>query len=259
MKEKILIVDDDKDFRAELRDCLAEYEIYESANGREALNSLKKAHDIDLIILDVKMPGLSGLEVLSEVRKEDGDVGVIMLTGHGTKETVMEALREHADDYIEKPPDPDELRGIVERILDRKRAHVMMDAAEGFEKVEKIKRFVKRNCFKKTGLKEAGQAVHLSPKYLSRFFKEQSGENFVDYRMKIKMSKAKELLRKGESNISQIAYKLGYENPESFIRQFKKHAQTTPSQYRGSQKAGFSRAIQSRGRCKPKSKNKGFF
>lgn len=236
MNEKILIVDDDTEFRAELKDCLGGYEIYEAANGREALDLLARAHNIDLVILDIKMPGQNGLDSLKEIKKKDPKISTIILTGYSTKDTAIEALKNKADDYIEKPPDPEELRNAIEKILGSKRGSEDIETSGIRGKIEKTKRFVQLNCFKKTGLIETAHAVCLSPKYLSRVFREQTGENFVDYRIKVKMEKAKELLCAGGANVSQIAYKLGYENPESFIRQFKKLTHSTPLAYRKGRK-----------------------
>lgn len=259
MTEKILIVDDDKEFRAELKECLGGYEIYEAANGGEALDLLGRAHEIDLVILDIKMPGPSGLDILSEIKKRDPEMGIMMLTGYSTKDTAIEALKSKADDYMEKPPDPEELRHIIEKILEKKRGAGDLGQAGLGDKIEKTRRFVARNCFKKTGLEEAARAVCLSPKYLSRVFRERTGENFVTYRIKVKMEKAKELLCSGGTNISQIAYRLGYENPESFIRQFKKLTKSTPSQYRKRRKRLSVKCRKSVNSDQPRSNRRGPF
>ena len=232
MPETILIVDDDKEFREEFKEFLAGYEVKEASDGREALELLRKAHNIDLVILDVNMPHISGIDVLTEIKKTDPDLGTIILTGYSDKDTAIDALKGHADDYIEKPVDPEKLKAIIERILEKKHAGSDIDIVSMKGKIEKVKRFVERNCFKKTGLEDAARVVCLSPKYLSRIFKECAGESYIAYRLKIKIEKAKEILRQGGFNISQIAYKLGYENPESFIRQFKKLTGKTPTKFR---------------------------
>jgi two-component system, response regulator YesN len=95
-----------------------------------------------------------------------------------------------------------------------------------------VKKFIERNCYKKTTLADAANAVFLSPKYLSRVFKECAGCGFTDYRLGIKINKAKELLRTGGYNVDQVSEKLGYENTESFIRQFKKICKKTPAEFR---------------------------
>jgi two-component system response regulator YesN len=81
-------------------------------------------------------------------------------------------------------------------------------------------------------LKDAAQAVYLSPKYLSRIFKQSTGKSFSEYKLKIKTEKAKELLSKTGYNVNQLAEKLGYENAESFIRLFRRFAGYTPTEYR---------------------------
>jgi YesN/AraC family two-component response regulator len=234
MPETILLVDDDKEFREEFREFLSGYQIREAANGREALDILHKAHDIDLMILDVNMPQLGGIEVLKEIKRTDPNVGIIILTGYSDKDTAIEALKGHADDYLEKPVDPEKMRTLIEKHLEKKHAGSDIDTSNTQGKIEKVKRFLERNCFKKAGLTEAARAVCLSPKYLSRIFKEETGESYVGYRLKIKIEKAKELLTQGGGNVSQIAYKLGYENPESLIRQFKKFTHKTPAKFRQS-------------------------
>jgi AraC-like DNA-binding protein len=74
--------------------------------------------------------------------------------------------------------------------------------------------------------------VHLSPKYLSRLFKQEAKVGFNQFRLGVKMEKAKELLKSSDYNVSQISYKIGYQNVESFIRCFKNATNCTPSQYR---------------------------
>ena len=228
----ILIVDDDGEFREEFRELLFEYNVLEASNGRDATEILRRANDVNVVVLDVNMPGPSGIDILKSIKKSDPGIGVIILTGHSTKDVAIDALKGQADDYIEKPMHPAKIKEVIEKILERKAGTGEIDALDVRGKVEKAKWFVKRNCLKKTTLRETARSVCLSGKYLSRVFKEQTGENYKDYKLKIKFSKAKELLRAGGCNIDQIAEKLGYENTESFIRQFKKLTSCTPSVYR---------------------------
>jgi len=237
MPEKILIVDDDSEFREELRQCLEQdYDIQEARNGQEALDIFKKANEIDLVILDVRMPGMYGTDVLEALKKNDPDIGIIILTGHSSKDTAIEALKRHADDYVEKPPKIDELKESIEGLLEKKRGETSIEAADIDGKIEKIKRFTKRNCYKKISLNDVAQVVYLSPKYLSRVFKERTGKSFSQFRIGIKINEAKKLLVNTGYNINQISEKLGYENTESFIRQFKKLAGFTPTEFRNKAK-----------------------
>lgn len=238
MSKKILIVDDDADLRQELRDFLEGYDIVEASCGKDALNILKRANEIGVVLLDVMMPGLSGLDVLNEIKRTDPDLGIVIFTAHSSKDVAIEALKGHADDYIEKPSDIDKIKQVIEKVLEAKRGKGDIDIAGNDikSKIERVKRFAERNCYKKTTLEDAATAVCLSPKYLSRIFKENTGTSFSAFRLQIKMQAAKKLLEKSGYNINQIADKLGYENAESFIRQFKKLVHNTPTEYRNRNK-----------------------
>lgn len=232
MPSKILLVDDDPVFREEFRDCFEDFEFIEASNGQEALETLKKPHEIDLVMLDVKMPGMNGFEVLSRIKEIAPEVGIIISTGYSTKDTAIEALRKQADNYLEKPLDIEAAREIIEKVLDSKKDLPDFAASDITDKIERVKIFIERNCFKKVTLEDAAKAVCLSPKYLSRIFKEQTKQGFNDYKLAIKMDKAKSLLIETGYNVNQISDRLGYENVESFIRQFKKMAKCTPSVWR---------------------------
>lgn len=116
---RILLVDDHAVFRSEFVACFKEYKITEAGSGEEALAILGKADGIDLVILDVMMPGMNGIQVLEEIRKVKSDVGIIIQTGYDSKELFLKALMEQADDYIEKPLNIDVARKAIERILSR--------------------------------------------------------------------------------------------------------------------------------------------
>lgn len=230
--DKILVVDDDERFKDEFREAFEEYEIIDASNGEEALEMLRKPNEIALIFLDVMMPGLCGTEVLKEIRKLAPEIDIIIITGHGTKDVVVEALRGRANEYIEKPLDIDKTREIIERTLEENRGRGDLNSLDVRGKMERVKRFIEINCYKKVSLKDAAEAICLSPKYLSRIFKQVTGVGFSEYKLEIKIKKAKELLKMTGYNIGQISDKIGYQNLESFIKIFKKLTGYTPAQYR---------------------------
>ncbi|MBU2103155.1 MAG: response regulator [Candidatus Omnitrophota bacterium] len=234
MSYTILLVDDDKEFRSVFKKYLEGYRIIETDSGAAALAILKKPNDIDLVILDVVMPGLQGIDVLREIRKVNEKLSVIMLTAYGSKDVAVEALRSHADDFIEKGMSISEIERVITRVME---AHGISAGIHGnglAAKIEKAKRYAEINCYKKFSLRDAAESVCLSPKYLSRVFKEYAGTGFSAYRLAIKIKEARRLLAHATCNVSQIADKLGYKNVESFIRQFKKMTGTTPSVFRKS-------------------------
>jgi len=232
MAYQILIVDDDADFREELRICLEGYTVVEAANGADALVILKKANAIDLVILDAVMPHLSGTEVLQKIKKDQPSLAIIMLTGQSSKDIVIDALKGRADDYIEKPIN-------VSRFLETVQATLAAKARKGFTsthgihaKIEQAKQFIERNFDKKTTLEDVAGQLCLSPKYFSRIFKEITGEGFNEYRLSVKSTHACALLKNSDYTVTEIANRLGYQNLESFIRMFEKMMKLTPTQYR---------------------------
>jgi DNA-binding NtrC family response regulator len=118
---KVLLVDDEKDFIEMLSLRLKEVgeKITVAYSGQEALDTLEKA-DIDVVILDIKMPGMDGIETLREIKKQFPLVEVIMLTGHGSTETAVEGMKLGAFDYLMKPADFDDLTLKLEGARKRK-------------------------------------------------------------------------------------------------------------------------------------------
>ena len=117
---KILIIDDEAPIRRVLRDILENesYQVADASTGMEALQHIKE-QDFDAIFCDIKMPEMDGIETLEAIRKES-DVPVIMLSGHGTIETAVEAIKKGAFDFIPKPPDLNRLLITLRNALDKK-------------------------------------------------------------------------------------------------------------------------------------------
>ena len=119
MKEKnsVLIVDDEFGVRESFRMLLKSYyELFTAQDGEEALKILNE-RKIDLITLDLNMPKLSGIETLREIRKIDGEVPVIIITGYGTQKDEEEALQYGVTDFISKPFNTRKIISVIDRIL----------------------------------------------------------------------------------------------------------------------------------------------
>lgn len=233
MAYQILLVDDNHEYRTELIQALEnEYDFIQAENGDEALNIIKKPNNIDLVLLDIKMPGPGGIDILKRIRRQDGQLGVIILTGYSSKDTAVEALRSHADDYIEKSFSIEQIKATIEKILAIKNKVDDLNILDTQDKINKVIQFIEKNSYKKVSLNDAAKMVGLSPKYISRIFKIQTGKSFNYFRLNSKIKKAKELLKSSGYNIDQLAEKFGYENTESFIRIFKKFTKETPMQYK---------------------------
>lgn len=117
---RILIADDEPDSRKALAELLGRWghAVQEAADGAEALRRALERQP-DLVITDLVMPGMDGIWLLRAIREELGDVPVILLTGRGTIDTAVEAIREGAYDFLEKPVDPSRLRVLVNRVVEK--------------------------------------------------------------------------------------------------------------------------------------------
>ena len=122
---KVLMVDDEVEFvetfseRLQLRNL----EILVAFSGKEALKVLKKNANVEVVILDVKMPEMDGIETLGEIKKRYPLVEVIMLSGHSTVESAIEGMKKGAFDYLMKPCDIDQIIAKVGEAAAKKRQH----------------------------------------------------------------------------------------------------------------------------------------
>ena len=118
---RILVIDDEMIVCESCKRILEEdgYEVETALSGREAIDKMKE-NPFDIVITDLKMPEIDGMEVLRTFRKEYPDTIVIMITGFSTVETAVEAMKLGAFDYIPKPFTPDEVSIVVKKAIEKK-------------------------------------------------------------------------------------------------------------------------------------------
>jgi len=120
---KILIVEDEASIRRVLVKILSEedktHEIYEAEDGLIALNKIKK-ENFDLVLCDIKMPKMDGIEVLEFTKKIKPEIPIVMISGHGDLDTAVDSMKKGAYDYISKPPDLNRLLNTVRNAIDKK-------------------------------------------------------------------------------------------------------------------------------------------
>jgi DNA-binding NtrC family response regulator len=116
MNINVLLVDDEKDFVESLAERLQirDYKVTTAFSGDEAIK-LVENNDFDVIVLDVQMPGKSGIETLKEIKNIEQLSQVIMLTGHATVKTAIEGMKNGAYDYLMKPTDTDDLIEMINK------------------------------------------------------------------------------------------------------------------------------------------------
>lgn len=116
----VLVVDDEVGPRESLKMILKPfYHVYTAENGSDAL-ALMKVHKIDLVTLDLKMPGIHGTEVLQAIRRDHNETDVVIVTGFGGLKTAVDGIRFGAADYLLKPFNITEMLTTIRRVLDRR-------------------------------------------------------------------------------------------------------------------------------------------
>ena len=153
----VLIVDDERSIRVSLRTILSNigFEIVEAARGEEAL-SLVRTAQFDVVLLDINMPGMGGVEVCRLMRKESARLPIVMLTVQGGEDRKVEALDAGADDYITKPF---QLRELIARLKAAVRRNKVTDSEESAITIGDVRLDPVRHLVLKKG-----RSVHLTPK-----------------------------------------------------------------------------------------------
>ena len=242
---RLLIVDDEPEIRHGLGnyirwDELGFIPVGEAEDGKQALDFIR-THPVDVILCDIKMPVMSGIELAKQLKEERAPVKVVFLSVYRDFEFAREALILGVTDYILKRTKYAELARVFSQI----RAELDARRGDGGEAgcnyngqiIEVVKEHVKSH-YQNTTLEEVSKLVHLNPNYLSKFFKEKTGENFSDYLLKIRMQKAAELLRTIHYKTYQISEMVGYSNPKNFTRTFRKYFGKSPREFRNGDRNG---------------------
>ncbi|MCK5185750.1 MAG: sigma-54-dependent Fis family transcriptional regulator, partial [Deltaproteobacteria bacterium] len=117
-KSKIMIVDDDQTMKSSLLEWFESenYHVYGASSGEEAIEKISDG-SFNIIITDLKMPGIDGLELLRYVKREHHNIEVIIMTAYGTVETAVNAMKEGAYDYVVKPFSPEEIDMVLKKII----------------------------------------------------------------------------------------------------------------------------------------------
>lgn len=241
-KYSVLIIDDEINLLKSLAKLLEdEFHIHTTPSGREGLMILDR-HHISMVLLDLNMPLMNGVEVLEEIRKKDYNVKVVIMTGGRDYELTKRCADLSVHGFIEKPFDPDELKKRINNILKTGRCKVLQTLmGDDFdEKVAALNPVLKKvfsyidKSFPK-GLSREEIAVHLdiSPAYLSRLFRDECGIQLKDFINRCKIEKSLEFLRNNPSlQIKDVAESVGIQDPNYFCRLFKKQTGTSPTEFK---------------------------
>lgn len=234
----LLIVDDEYWIRYKLinRFDWAQFDIgkiLEAANGEEALKQME-SHPVDIVITDMDMPYMEGGTFMQELRKAHKDVPIIVLSGYSDFSFMHEAILGGAVDYLLKPVKPEELYAAFRRVLNlNPDSPAPSEPAFSVNRgtLEQIQRYIQNHFEEELSLPRLSDLFKVSQSHLSRSFKKEFGINLTTYINTCRLNAAKEMLDKGEKNITETASLVGYADYAYFSSLFKKQFGVSPREY----------------------------
>lgn len=249
---RVLIADDERLEREALADLVVrrfEHEavIQTAENGRRAADTAI-LWEADLILMDIEMPGINGLDAARAVLEQRPECKVIFVTAYSLFQYAHEAMHLGACDYLLKPVDPDEAEAAIRRAIrqieaGRKLAELApvapepaADTAEAEDRnalvMAHVRHYMEDNYMFDLSLDSVSEILHISPAYLSAQFKKYQKMNFLDCLTELRINAAKQLLTDPLRSAAEVASMVGYEDASYFARAFKKRTGMTPTQYR---------------------------
>lgn len=247
---RIMVVDDDEELREYIKMSLAPtYKVIALPDAEAALKELSEKIP-DLIVTDIKMDGIDGLSLLKRVKSNMATqhIPVILFSSATGSDARVKGWKSGADGYLAKPFTIDELEGMISGLLSTRSKlkgkfsgsqetvdNIETPKLRGIDEelMEKINSFINDNLAEPAlNVDALSESVGLSRSQLNRRMKEIVGIAPSDYIRNIKLKKACEMLSKGDVDIAQVAYSLGFNAQSHFSTLFKRYTGMTPSEYR---------------------------
>lgn len=243
----VLIVDDDARVRSFLRSALeGSALVLEAKDGEGALDLVRQhaERDLDLVLVDYVLPKRSGLEVLSVTKRSWPWIPVVIITGFGSEELAVQALRAGANDYLRKPIALDSLSEMV-RTQTTPGAEVAGSGVAGavdrrdvtgvgHPNIRRALAFVREHFTEAITLADVAHEAALSRFHFCRLFHHEVGVSLREYLQEIRVGRAKALLVDRHVTVSEVAYAVGFNDLSHFDRIFNRKVGRSPTAYRRS-------------------------
>lgn len=212
-------------------------------DGIEAWNRIQLLHP-DILITDIKMPGMNGIDLIKQIRQADFETKVVFVSGYSDFQYAKSGIRYGCLDYLLKPLDEGELSACLIRLKN------LLDEEKSIESVTpandasvhgqymSMKRIVNEIMeYIDTHYAEVSQQAladhyHMSSSNLCRIFRKYAGRSYTDYVLAVRIQKAEDMLLHTNFSIEEIAGLVGYADPFHFMKTFKKMTGLTPAQFR---------------------------
>jgi YesN/AraC family two-component response regulator len=215
-------------------------DVYTAYSAMEALAHIQATENaIDIVITDIEMPGLSGVDLLKQIRTHLPHLQVIFLTCHEEFEYAYQAVQYHAARYVFKSEGDDILLDAVAECIAAIEASAQSAPQPKSEyqetndpTINRVLAYIHEHLDGDLTLYTLSEKVALNPSYLSRRFKQITGKNLADTVADLRVAKAQLLLDETPYRINRVAALVGYELPAHFTKMFKRRTGLTPNEYR---------------------------
>ncbi|MCY9659896.1 response regulator [Paenibacillus chondroitinus] len=212
-------------------------------NGMEAFH-YRKTNPVDLLITDIRMPGLNGIQLLERLKKEGLQTKSILLTGYAEFEYARKALTLGAVNYILKPVEFQNLISAVEEAFEENKLWKRVNHDSSFivpqvlnDSIRKSLVYISAELWNPSlGIKDVAEHIHLNSSYVSVLFKEETGYTFSDYLTRLRLFKSKELLLGTDMKIYEVAERTGFSSSKYFVKVFREAELLTPKEFRNEHK-----------------------
>lgn len=207
-----------------------ELEIFASSNGRKASQICDEVKP-DIALLDIEMPGMNGIELAKYIKEKYADCIIIFITAYDRFDYAIEAMHIKAFDYLLKPWKEERLCELINTAIENVRGMQKTDGIVHSQK-DVIKDYIDRNYKKDISAKDVAGILGYSDVYFSKVFKQLFDDNFINYLTKIRIDRAKVLLKDVSFNIKEVGKSVGYADSNYFTKVFKRSIGMSPSEYR---------------------------
>ena len=212
-----------------------ELEIFASSNGRKASQICDEVKP-DIALLDIEMPGMNGIELAKYIKEKYAECIIIFITAYDRFDYAIEAMHIKAFDYLLKPWKEERLCELINTAIENVRSMQKTDSIVHSQK-DIIKDYIDRNYKKDISAKDVAGILGYSDVYFSKVFKQLFDDNFINYLTKIRIDRAKLLLKDISFNIKEVGKSVGYADSNYFTKVFKRSIGMSPSEYRSKHNA----------------------
>ena len=236
---KIMIVDDEPLEREVLtmiirKEYLGINQLFEAENGVDAVD-MAKQNQMDLVLMDIKMPIMDGLKAAEIIKRELPKCRIIFLSAYDEFEFAYQTIKLEADDYLLKPAHPNEVKQALIKYIPtstRQVSHSLETLPFNTNSdIITLMEFINNNLHLDLNLDTLSDMVYLNGQYLSRLFKQETGCTITQYITSQRLEKAKHYLRYSQKTIKEVSDECGFTDSNYFSRVFKKYEGVTPTQY----------------------------